>query len=161
MIRPVKLEDSQQIASIYNYYIEHTLVTFEQVPLTSAQMEARLSSVLNEGGLWFVSEEQGHVNGYAYSTPWGTREGYRTSVEATVYLSAEHTGKGLGFSLYSHLLEQLRAMQIHSVIGVIGLPNPGSVKLHEKLGFEKVAGLKEIGRKFDTWVDVGYWQRLF
>ncbi len=156
MIRPATPEDSDQIASIYNHYIANTTVTFEEAPLTSAQIETRLAT-----GTWLVSEQAGQVLGYAYASQWAERIGYRHSVETTIYLDHEHLGKGLGFELYSMLLERLRTQQLHSAVGIIGLPNPGSVALHEKLGFQKVGELKEIGSKFGEWVNVGYWQLLF
>lgn len=156
MIRPATPEDSDQIASIYNHYIANTTVTFEEAPLTSAQIETRLAT-----GTWLVSEQAGQVLGYAYASQWAERIGYRHSVETTIYLDNGHLGKGLGFELYSMLLERLRTQQLHSAVGIIGLPNPGSVALHEKLGFQKVGELKEIGSKFGEWVNVGYWQLLF
>ncbi|MGI9318922.1 MAG: GNAT family N-acetyltransferase [bacterium] len=157
MIRPATDNDSDQISVIYNHYIENTNVTFEDVPLTGEDVRLRLQSI-RKVGTWLVSVHHGNVVGYAYSMPWGEREGYRTSVESTIYLDQNRIGKGFGFKLYATLLEQLRAQQHHTVVGVIGLPNPGSVALHEKLGFKKSGELKEIGTKFDKWIDVGYWQ---
>ncbi|MEJ2628842.1 MAG: GNAT family N-acetyltransferase, partial [bacterium] len=58
-------------------------------------------------------------------------------------------------------LSELRQHSLHSVIGIIALPNPASIALHEKLGFEKVAHFKQVGRKFGKWIDVGYWELLF
>ena len=159
MIRSATRNDSDQIAAIYNHYIENTRVTFEEKPLSSSEIESRLLAG-EKIGTWLVSEQHGHVVGFAYSAPWGEREGYRTSVETTIYLDHSHAGKGLGFELYGRLLEELRAQQLHAVIGIIGLPSPASVTLHEKLGFKKSGELKEIGTKFDKWVDVGYWQLL-
>ena len=156
MIRPATPEDSDQIASIYNHYIANTTVTFEEAPLTSAQIETCLAT-----GTWLVSKQAGQVLGYAYASQWAERIGYRHSVETTIYLDHEHLGKGLGFELYSMLMERLRTQQLHSAVGIIGLPNPGSVALHAKLGFQKVGELKEIGSKFGEWVNVGYWQLLF
>ena len=159
MIRFATQNDSDQIARIYNYYIENTTVTFEEVPVAGKEIEARILED-QKVGTWLVSEHNGNVEGYAYSAPWGERKGYRTSVETTIYLNHVYAGKGLGFELYGNLIEELRAQQLHAVIGIIGLPNPASVALHEKLGFLKTGELKEIGTKFDKWVDVGYWQLL-
>ncbi|MEO6689130.1 MAG: GNAT family N-acetyltransferase, partial [Dokdonella sp.] len=68
--------------------------------------------------------------------------------------------RGIGFELYSSLLEALRATRTHAVIGGIALPNAASIALHEKLGFRKIGQFHEVGRKFERWVDVGYWQLL-
>ncbi len=159
MIRPATRNDSDQIATIYNHYIENTTVTFEEAPLDGPEIESRLLAG-EQIGTWLVSEHNRIVVGYAYSAPWGAREGYRTSAETTIYLDHRHVGKGLGFELYGSLLEELRAQQLHAVIGIIGLPNRASVALHENFGFEKTGELKEIGTKFNKWVDVGYWQLL-
>lgn len=67
-------------------------------------------------------------------------------------------GRGLGSALYAVLIPQLEAQGLHALMGGIALPNAGSVALHEKFGFAKVAHFREVGRKFDRWVDVGYWQ---
>ena len=160
MIRPAKEDDANQIAAIYNHYIEYTSITFEQVPITGTEMASRLKQGVSKG-TWLVCENDKKLVGYAYSSPWGERIGYRRSVETSIYLDHSYIKKGLGFELYDKLLEQLQLQQIHTVIGVIGLPNPQSIALHEKLGFKQVAELKQIGQKFGKWVDVGYWQLLF
>ena len=105
-------------------------------------------------------EDEGQVVGYAYASRWKSRCAYRYSVETTVYLSSAATGKGFGSLLYEHLIAELRQRSIHSLIGGIALPNNASVSLHEKLGFEKVAHFKEVGWKFNQWIDVGYWELI-
>jgi L-amino acid N-acyltransferase YncA len=109
---------------------------------------------------WYVFALDGEVVGYAYASPWRTRCAYRLSVESTVYVSVEHPRKGIGAQLYRALLDDLRARGIHVIIGGIAQPNAASVALHERLGFEKVAHFKQVGRKFAQWIDVGYWELL-
>jgi len=110
---------------------------------------------------YLVAEKDAAIVGYSYADHWHERCSYRLSVETTVYLAPEHTGAGLGTALYARLLEDLGAAGFHCAIGGIALPNPASVALHEKLGFERAALFREVGRKFDRWIDVGYWQRRF
>ncbi|MEP6591257.1 MAG: N-acetyltransferase family protein, partial [Gemmatimonadota bacterium] len=110
---------------------------------------------------WLVAEQGGVVVGYAYAGKWKTRHGYRFTVESTVYLDPNHVGHGTGSRLYRALLDALRLQGVHSAIGGIGLPNEPSVRLHERLGFEKVAHFHENGIKFGRWIDVGYWQLVF
>jgi phosphinothricin acetyltransferase len=105
-----------------------------------------------------VAEIQNEVAGYAYASQWRSRSAYRYTAESTVYLDPVHTGKGIGNALYKDLIERLKAMGIHVVMGVITLPNPPSIALHEKLGFKKAAHFVEVGYKFGRWLDVGYWQ---
>jgi phosphinothricin acetyltransferase len=106
-----------------------------------------------------VVERAGRLLGYAYATQWKSRIGYRFSVESTIYLEPGTERAGLGTMLYTELINHLRRRgDIHVVLGGIALPNPASVALHEKMGMMKVAQLREVGRKFGEWVDVGYWE---
>lgn len=160
MIRSVAIEDAKEIATIYNYYIEATSVTFEVEPVSVKEMARRIEGCQNSNLPWYVAEQQGKIIGYCYASKWKGRCAYRHSVEATVYLDPSVVAKGWGTQLYKELLTQLQALGIHAVICGISLPNEASVALHEKFGMEKVAHFKEVGRKFERWVDVGYWQHL-
>jgi L-amino acid N-acyltransferase YncA len=159
MIRAGKTSDAAAITEIYNHFVRNTVVTFEEVPVTVNDMAQRILD-LSERFPWLVWDDGGAVVGWAYATAWKARSAYRFSVETTVYVAAGHQGRGMGFALYGALLEGLKARQVHSAVGGIALPNPASVALHEKLGFKKIAQFVEIGRKFDRWVDVGYWQLI-
>ena len=159
MIRAVQENDAKTICDIYNHYITNTIITFEEKTITPTDMLSRITKVLSTELPWLVVEDEtGNVLGYAYATKWRERHSYRFSVEVTVYLSPEHGRKGLGSLLYRDLFTQLKALGIHSVIGGITLPNAASVAVHEKFGLIKVAHFKEVGLKFDRWLDVGYWQ---
>jgi L-amino acid N-acyltransferase YncA len=98
--------------------------------------------------------------GYAYAQPWKGRSAYRYSVEVSVYLDHQITQQGIGSRLYGELFQILAERGFHAVIGGVTLPNPVSVRLHEKFGFEKVAHFKEVGYKFGKWIDVGYWEKI-
>jgi phosphinothricin acetyltransferase len=76
-------------------------------------------------------------------------------------MSDDCQGKGVGTKLYQALFDELETQSIRSVMAVIALPNPASIGLHEKMGFEKVAHFKEVGYKHETWINVGYWQKMF
>jgi len=160
MIRDALDADVEAICAIYNHYIEHTFVTFEEVCLDAVAMGARIQSVRDKGLPWLVLEEEGEVLGYAYASPWHVRSAYRHSVESSVYLSYQAGGKGRGTALYEALIARLRGRDIHCVIGGVALPNPASVALHEKLRFEKAAHYKEVGWKQGRWIDVAYWQLM-
>jgi len=160
MIRPATPDDAQGVADIYNHYIDNTVVTFEEVRVTTEQMAQRIQAVLDQELIWLVAAEQGGLVGYAYASPWHARAAYRYSVEISAYLAPDAVGAGLGSKLYSALLQELKNTSIHSVIGGIALPNAASVALHEKYGLQKAAHYKEVGYKFGQWIDVGYWQML-
>lgn len=158
MIRSATVKDSAKIAEIYNYYISNTIVTFEEDPVGNTEIANRIASTLDEGLPWLVAEENGNVIGYAYASKWKARCAYKFSVESTIYLSDSYASKGWGSKLYAELLKNLKDKKFHVAMGGIALPNPQSIRLHEKFGFQKVAHLKEVGYKFNKWVDVGYWQ---
>jgi L-amino acid N-acyltransferase YncA len=160
MIRSASLSDVAAICEIYNHYVAQSCITFEEQPVGRDDMAARISETLTSLP-WFVWEEQGIVLGYAYATKWKTRSAYRFSAESTIYLRNDAVGKGVGLRLYERLLADLRSRRIHSVIGGIALPNPASQRLHEKLGFKKVAHFEQVGWKFGQWIDVGYWELIF
>jgi phosphinothricin acetyltransferase len=151
--------DAESVCAIYNHYVAHTIVTFEERLVTSVEMRSRIAAVL-EKLPWLVLEHDGAIAGYAYASPWKTRSAYRFAAESSIYLAPAQTGRGFGSRLYSSLLEHLRARNIHCVIGGAALPNPASIALHERLGFTKVAHFCESGFKFGRWIDVAYWQRL-
>ena len=159
MIRQCTTADASAICEIYNHYVRHTVITFEEVPVVVAEMAQRILDVTARYP-WLVAEENGAVVGYAYAAPWRPRSAYRFSVESTVYVAPGQVGRGVGTALYRELIEGLRALDVHCAVGGIALPNPASVTLHEKLGFKKIGQLVEIGRKLDRWVDVGYWELI-
>lgn len=160
MIRDVRHEDATQIAEIYNHYVLNTVVTFEEEPVSAADMGNRIADVLALGLPWLVVEKDGHVLAYAYATRWKPRSSYRYSVEITVYASPHVARNGMGSALYTELFARLRSRGIHAAVGGIALPNEASVALHEKFGMKKIAHFSEIGFKAGRWIDVGYWQLL-
>ena len=158
IIRAATDSDAQVIADIYNYYIAHTVVTFEEQPVSWRDILDRMAKVADSNLPWLVAADAGVVVGYAYAAKWNARSAYRHTAESTVYLSHTAVANGWGTRLYQALFDKLRLAAIHSVIGGITLPNPASVALHEKFGMKKVAHFKEVGYKFGRWLDVGYWQ---
>lgn len=161
MIRPALPADAGDIARIYNYYILNTVVSFQEQAVSVQAMAERLREVRSVPLQWLVAESNGDVLGYAFASRWKERSAYRFSVESSVYLDPAVFGRGYGSALYEALLANLRQREVHAVIGGIALPNPASIRLHEKFGFLKVAHFKEVGYKFGQWVDVGYWQLTF
>ena len=159
MIRSAQPSDAEAICEIYNYYVLNTCVTFEEEVVSADEMRKRIKTIL-EKYPWVVYEQEGEVIGYAYASEWKSRCSYRYSVESTVYLKQGSQGKGIGSSLYLSLLDLLDKKEVHAIIGGIAQPNEASVALHEKFRFEKVAHFKEVGYKFNQWIDVGYWEKI-
>lgn len=158
IIRTVAEHDIAAITNIYNHYIKHTTITFEEDEVSQEMMAERIHKLVALGLPWLVVEEQGIIKGYAYAGQWHARTAYRFTVEPTIYLANEATGHGIGRSLYLALLERLKPLGIKHIIGVIALPNPASVGLHESMGFRKVGEFENIGFKFNQSISVGYWQ---
>lgn len=160
MIRPATKTDADAIARIYNHYVLNTTITFEEKAVTVEDIVDRIAEVESNSLLWLVAEQDGQVVGYAYASKWKGRCAYRYSVESSVYVAQGHGGRGIGTKLYEALLPQLKDKGIHAVIGGIVLPNLSSIALHEKFGMTQVAHFKEVGYKFNQWLDVGYWEGL-
>ena len=159
MVREVKESDAEALCRIYNNYIAETTITFEEIPLHTDEMVSRIKNII-QNYPWLIYEEYGKVLGYTYASKWKERSAYRYSVETGTYLDSNYVGKGIGSILKTELLKVLKEKSIHSVICGIALPNPASIALCEKFGFEKVAHLKEVGYKLGKWVDVGYWELI-
>lgn len=157
VIRPATPADAAAIAAIYNHYVATTTISFEEAPVAVDEMARR---ILDVGAKlpWYVYERAGAVLGYAYATPWRVRSAYRFSVESSVYVHKDCARQGIGRRLYRVLLDELRERGLAVVIGGIAQPNPASVALHEAFGFRKVAHFERVGRKFERWIDVGYWE---
>lgn len=151
MIRPAELEDAKAIADIYNRYIAEGTATFATDPMTEAEMKEYIISVQ---GLYFVYEERGSILGYCYAHTWKQKAAYRQTLETTVYIVSEYTGRGLGKQLMTKLIDECRQKKYHTLIACITEENTESIALHTKLGFQKVSHFKEVGQKFGRWLDV-------
>ena len=159
MIRPASVADAAAIAAIYNPYIDQTVISFEEMPVSLTSMEARIRTIGAEYP-YLVWEENNHVLGYAYLNKWKERLAYRFAVEDSIYIKMGHERRGIGAALLTRLIDEARRRSLHAMVAVITVPNERSVGLHEKLGFRKIGQLDEIGFKLGNWLDVGYWELL-
>jgi len=159
-MRAAKTGDAAAIADLYNYFVLNTVITFEESAVSAAQMSTRIEAIDALGLPWLILEADGGLLGYAHASAWKVRQAYRFAVETTIYLQPGAGGRGHGTTLYTELLRELRNRQFHTAIGGVALPNEASVRLHERLGFQKVAHFREVGFKQQRWVDVAYWQRV-
>ncbi|MDR1948444.1 MAG: GNAT family N-acetyltransferase [Spirochaetaceae bacterium] len=159
MIRRVTRDDAAAICGIYNHYIEDTVISFEEEPLTPDAMAGRIGEITAKYP-WFVREEGGVVAGYTYANKWKDRYAYRFAAEVSIYLQKGYEGRGFGSELLARLLEELRKTDLRAVVSGITIPNDRSIALHEKFGFKKIAQFNEIGYKLNRWLDVGYWELL-
>jgi L-amino acid N-acyltransferase YncA len=159
MIRDVNIQDAKQIVDIYNYYVLNSIVTFDEIPFSEQDFKERIETISSKYP-FIVFEEDNHILGYAYANMFRQKPAYKNTVETTIYLKHDVQGRQIGSKLYIQLLKTLKDQNYHAIIGGLTLPNEASVKLHEKLGFKQVAHFKEVGFKFDKWLDVGFWELI-
>jgi L-amino acid N-acyltransferase YncA len=157
-IRPVTLDDAEQICGLYNHYVMTSTITFEEESVAPAEMANRIREAQSASLPWLVAASDAEILGYAYASKWKGRAAYKFSAEVTIYVRQGLGRCGIGAQLYGHLLPALKSRGMHAVIGGVALPNDASLRFHQKFGFEKVAHFKEVGYKFDRWIDVTYWQ---
>lgn len=158
LIRDVQPNDAAQIVDIYNYYIEHTIITFEEELLSDTDIKTRIEKIRKKSYPFIVYEKDGLILGYAYLNNWRERTAYDITLETSIYLAHDIIGSGIGTILYKELIKRSKTIGIHSLIGVISLPNAESQRLHHKLGFSLIGNFKESGRKFGKLIDVEFWQ---
>jgi len=158
MIRKVQLSDAEDIVNIYNYYIENTIISFETLKIDVNEETQRIKKILDNNYPFIVYEEQNVVLGYAYLSKWREREAYKNTLETSIYVHKDHYNKGIGKILYKELINLGKTQGIHALIGGMSIPNPQSRKLHKRLGFQRVGLFKEVGYKFNKFIDVEFWQ---
>ncbi|CUR55731.1 putative Phosphinothricin N-acetyltransferase [metagenome] len=157
LVRAAGEEDLAAIAAIYDREVALSVSTFDLEPRPLAYWETRLSST-EPGDHLLVATEGDQVLGYAYSSSYRPRPGYRHTRETSIYLHHGSRGQGIGRQLYPALLSEVRAAGVRSVLAVVALPNDASERLHLACGFERLGVMKEVGRKFDRWIDTAWYQ---
>ena len=153
-VRPATSADAVACAAIYRPSVEGSAVSFESLAPSPEEMAARISAAHR----WLVAEAEDEVLGYAYAAPWRSRDAYGRTCEVSVYVAADRGGRGIGTLLYGALLPVLARDGFHQAVAGMTLPNPGSVRLHESVGFRHVGVFSEVGWKGGRWHDVGWMQ---
>lgn len=158
-IRPARPDDAQALLDIYNHYVTQTCISFETEALDEAEMRRRIAAVVGDYP-FLVAEASGCIAGYCYAHPWKERAAYARTLETTIYLSPRHMGCGLGRRLMAELIGECRRRGAHALVACITADNERSIAFHERLGFRRVSLFREVGRKFDRWLDVADLQLL-
>jgi L-amino acid N-acyltransferase YncA len=148
--------DGAACAAIYAPYVAQTAISFETTPPTVDEMAARIARTI-ERTPWVVVEVDGVVRAYAYGTRHRERAAYDWTVETTVYVDREFGRRGLGRAAMGAVVAILRLQGAHLLVAGITLPNPGSVRLHESLGYVPVGEFEAIGWKFGAWHGVSWY----
>jgi phosphinothricin acetyltransferase len=157
-IRPADPDrDAAGCADIYAPFVTGSSVSFEEVAPDAGTIAGRMAR-LAASHAYLVADDALGVAGFAYGGPHRERPGYRWSTEVSVYVHERCRGQGIGRELYSELLPRLARRGLWVALAGITLPNPASVALHERCGFEPVGVYRRIGWKAGAWRDVGWWQ---
>ena len=159
-LRPAVADsDLQPILDIYNEQVETSTATFDLEPRSMSAQREWVKQFEPPYAL-LVAENNGEIVGWGCLHPFGGKPGYRFSTENSVYVRGDVRGSGVGKALLIALIEAGAANGFHTIIARIAGDNPASVRLHESLGFEHVGREREVGRKFDRWLDVVVMQRM-
>jgi phosphinothricin acetyltransferase len=160
-IRHGESRDLNRLVEIYNYYVTETHHTFDTEAFAVAARTQWFTQFAETGPYQLLVAESGdEILGYATSTVFKSRAAYNRSVETTVYLDNGHLSQGLGTRLYTQLIESLiNEDSTHRAYSGVALPNPGSIALHQKLGFARVGSYHEVGYKFGKFWDVDWYEK--
>ncbi len=160
LVRPATSADIPAITAIYAKFVTMGTATFEIVAPDENEMLRRRRAVLERDLPYLVAELEGYVVGFCYATQFRPREGYRYTVEDSIYVRADCIGHGVGRTLLAKLISECQAKGCHSMIACICGVNVPSVALHASLGFQQVGLLPEAGNKFGEWLRLLIMQRL-
>ena len=153
-LRAAEAKDCFAICEIYNFYVQNSVVTFDEQTMGLTQWEEKLAYLDKQKLPFIVAEsDSGEILGFAYVAPWRQKSAYRTTVEDSIYLGAAATGKRIGTKLLEELLALSKKAGIKEVVAVISDSGAeSSVRLHERFGFKKQGHLAKVGFKFDRWL---------
>ncbi|GAA5073998.1 GNAT family N-acetyltransferase [Streptomyces similanensis] len=153
-VRAALRADLAEVADIYGHYALHSVATFDEAPRPLAEWELKFDEIAGRGLPFLVAEEAGRIVGFAYAAPWRPKPAYRDTVEDTVYLAPDSTGRGLGAALLDALLTACGAAGVRQVVAVITDPgSEASAALHRRLGFTDAGRLTAVGRKHGRLLD--------
>lgn len=152
--------DLPAVAAVYTHYVLNTTTTFHTQVRTPAEWRDRYREHVAEGPYHLlVGEVEGQVVGYCETLPFRPKPAYFPSIELSIYVAPDAVGHGVGGLLLATLLDELVASPFHRLYAIITLPNERSVGFHERHGFVHRGTLTEAGRKFDTYLDVAFYER--
>ncbi|MXN90351.1 GNAT family N-acetyltransferase [Flavobacterium sp. Sd200] len=159
-ILPAATHHLPGILDIVNHAILHTTAVYDYDPKTPADIETWLND--KQAAQWpvIVAELNGEVLGYASYGTFRFKEGFKYTVEHSVYVSNQHTGMGIGYKLMEELITIAKKKGLHTMIGCIDADNKGSIDFHKKFGFTEAGILTQSGYKFNRWLDLLFMQLM-
>ena len=159
-IRVCAADDIDAVHGIYAHHVRTALGTFEEEPPSVAEMRQRFDAIVARNFSFVVAEIEGRLAGFAYAGPFRPRSGYRYTCESSVYVAQDMQRRVAGRALMLRVIADCQRLGQRQMLAVIGdSGNAGSIGLHAALGFENVGIFKNVGFKFERWVDVVLMQR--
>jgi len=159
-LRDAVPEDAAAIASIYSTFVMASAATMELMAPDAEEIARRMAEVREKGLPYLVAIMEGEVVGFGYASPFRPREGYRFTVEDSIYVHPERLGRGIGRMLLEAVIEASRKAGCKHVIAVVGGDNRASMAMHHAAGFALVGVLQGAGWKFDKPQDITLMQRV-
>jgi L-amino acid N-acyltransferase YncA len=159
----VKKEDCHlpEILNIYTYYVENTTCTLHSYALNLEEMKELMKFDDERFESYVIIDDgDGSICGYVFLSKFKNRMAYDTTAEVSVYLKQTHTGMGVGKGALDFIEEVARKNSFHALVATVCVENVKSMRLFEGRGYEKCAYFREIGRKFDRWLDVAVYEKL-
>lgn len=164
-IRDVTIEDAARLVEIYSHYVQNTAVSFEYAVPTVEEFANRIKNITKKYP-YLVCETDGKIIGYVYASAYSSREAYNWTVDTSIYIDKKYRRNGAGSLLYKELEKRLKGMGIVNLLaGVAFIEHEdeylshGSPKFHLNQGYSEVAHMKSIGKKFDRWYDLKWFQK--
>lgn len=159
-IRPALEADLPAILGIYNDAVENTTAIWNETPADLANRKAWFAERTAKGFPVLVAEREGTVVGYGSFGDFRPFDGYRVTVEHSVYVDRQARGQGAGETLLAALIAEAKRMKKHNMIGGIDSSNTASIALHVKFGFEEVGRMPGVGEKFGRPLDLVLMQKV-
>lgn len=160
IVRRAIENDLQQILEIYNEAIINSTAVFQYDPHTIEMRKEWFAQKQKDGFPVFVAEDNNVIVGFSTFGPFRNWQGYKYSVEHSIYVKDGERGKGIGKLLMQPLIDTARQMNLHTIIAGIDADNKASIGFHKQFGFVEVAYFKEVGYKFDKWLDLVFMQLM-
>lgn len=159
-IREARHEDLPQILEIYNEVITNTTAVYDYEKDTLAMREEWFETKQAQGFPVFVAVESEKILGMSSIGPFRNWAAYKYTVENSVYVSSERRGSGIGKLLMPPIIDVAKRLNMHTIVAGIDATNEASLKLHRRFGFEEVAHFRQVGYKFERWLDLKFLQLL-
>ncbi|MNO68546.1 N-acyltransferase YncA [compost metagenome] len=158
VIRDANEADLPGIRDIYNDAVRNTTAIWNEIEVDLPNRRDWFAARLQQGFPVLVAEEVGEVVGYASYGPWRAFDGFRETVEHSVYVRSDQRAKGIGPQLMEALIVRARVQGLHVMVAAIESGNTASVRLHERLGFVTTGQMPQVGQKFGRWLDLTFMQ---